>query len=913
MQKKSMIFRIASMILCGCLMLSLLPGTLFVRAVSEIAAVEILNVTAPAAGAAPDFDISVPGDAMYSVHSVVWKSSDGSAMPSSQRFNGGERYTIAITVQANGASVFKMDESGLPLVTGTVNGLSAGYCNAQDGLAADLYTVVSYSFTASEQSIPEKTAIAKVAVSGLTVPMTGGAPDFTANTGSSAYTVDSVKWTHLNPPSGSAVTMSDTDRYIAGGQYRVTVILRADSSHSFSPSVTGTLNSAGVSCQSVSGKDSGEYIQFTYTYTLSQGNQITHADITGLSVPVKGSRPDYTVSVLSTAPYTVSEVSWKRWRTSETEEDSVAIGTREMFQNGYCYQVSITLKAKYGSSFATDGQGKPLVTGTINGEATLPSTTVAGKSATQYVNIRLTYTLEAKIIDRVVIDGVIDPVSGDRPNALASTTPDAPYSVINVTWECYDDTALPPEFVMMNPYSIFAAGMVYRVNVYLRASDGTEFAIDEDGNPTVTGTVNGQEGSAQSTSAGQPAQDAICFSYTYPILKEKILQVDVSGITPPAAGQKPDYEADELAEDVQYEVEKIIWEHLDTEKSPAEFVEMDPNDQFENYQDYRVTIILKAKEGGCFFINEFGDLQVTGTVNGEPTVPADTVEKKKAEECVSIFYDFSLTNDTKVIKRVFLHDLTVPQNGEVPDYKVSAEAIAKYTVDQVIWERMNNRQATSVAETLKEDAVFREGAYYRVKIILKAADDFGFKTDENGRPQVTATLNGGAGMAAQRIVGKDARQYICISYLYGVYTVIDGGAGQWSPGKGALRFRFSGDYKNLTGVRVNGVMLDGKYYTVSEGSTIIDISEDFLNTLPDGIYEVIAVYSDGMATTQFEVIGGAHPKDNDEKTVSKWIWILPLAIAVLCGMFAAVIYFKRREEARVYEEEYEEYDEDDEE
>ena len=39
---------------------------------------------------------------------------------------------------------------------------------------------------------------------------------------------------------------------------------------------------------------------------------------------------------------------------------------------------------------------------------------------------------------------------------------------------------------------------------------------------------------------------------------------------------------------------------------------------------------------------------------------------------------------------------------------------------------------------------------------------------------------------------------------------------------------------------------------------------------------------------------------------------LLLIAAILCGLFAAVIYFKRKEEAKVYEDEYEEYDEDEE-
>lgn len=907
MIKKSVIFRIGYLILCGCLILGLFPG-LPVKALSEIATVEISNVTAPVSGAAPDFDVSVPSGAGYSVHSVVWTDSIGANVSASHSFTAGEKYEISVTVKAAGDSVFKLDEMGTPLVSGSVNGQSAGQCKAVSGLDANEYVEVRFSFTAGEPSTPGQSEITHVSISGLTTPISGSAPDFTASVAGGICSVDSITWTHLNPASGSAVTLNSSNRFVAGGQYQVTIVLRAGSAHSFAPSVSGTLNGSPVSVQSIS----EEYIQCTFTYTLAQGSQITHADITGLTVPVKGGRPDYTVSVLSSAHYSVNEVTWKRWKTSESESDSVAIGTRETFQNGYNYQVNIILKAKTGYTFAMDSQGQPLVSGTINGEPSLPGSTIAGKSASQYVNIRLTYTLEAKIISEVVIDGVIDPVAGERPNALADAPQDALYSVVNVTWEYYDDEQEPAAFVTMSPYAIFAAGLDYRINVYLKALEGAEFAVDDQGAPTVTGTVNGQPGTSKVYSEGMPAQNYICLTYSYPLLREEITQVDVSGIAEPSPGSKPDYEAD-LSELAQYEVDKIVWEHLDTSLSPAEFVKMDPNDKFENHQDYRVTVILKAKKGGIFYINEFDDLQVTGTINGEPTIPAEAVEKKSPKEYISIFYDFSLSTDAKTIKRVNLYELELPKPGEVPDFETQAEKTAKYSIEEVVWEQLAGRQSATAVDTLEKDDVFREGVYYRVKVTLRANEGYAFQTNLSGRPEVTATINSGAGLSAERVTGKEPKEYICVSFVCCAYTVIDGDAGQWSPGDGELKFRFSGKNKNIQVVHVDDkVLTKGKDYTAAEDSDIIVLTEDYLESLANGRHTITVEYTDGTVSAHFEISNSKNQGTDKEKTVSSWIWILPLAVAILCGMFAAVIYFKRKESSKIYEEEYEEYDEDEE-
>lgn len=901
--------KIISMILCFCIILCLFPGNLYVKAVNEIGTVEVTGVTAPIAGATPDYSVSVPASAGYTVDQVIWKQQDYN-LSSSDQFVAGEIYELSVILKSGTDSVFKLDEVGGHIVTATIDGLPAS-CAAVAGKDTAEYISITVSYTAKEAT-SDRTSISRVTVYGLMAPVAGSDPDFSASTSDSTYTVNKIVWTHLNPAGNTgSSTMSSSDRFTAGGRYQVQVILKANAAYAFASSVSGVLNGTQVSCQSVPNQDSSQYVRLVYEYALSGGNQITNVEIGGLTTPIKGGRPDFTVTVASTANYTVNSLEWKYWKNTDAEPAPLLMPTQNTFETGYTYQVNIVLKAKSNASFATDSNGNPIVTGTLNGQPTLPGVAVAGKSATQYISICHEFSLDSTVINNVVITGVIDPFVGSRPNALANVSKDLPYTVSEIYWEFFDDTQPPGEFVKMNSYALFATGLVYRVNVVLKANSGAEFALDENGEPTVTGTINDQATHPAQMIPGRNPAQYICVRYDFPILTEDIYQVDVFDVDEPIAEQKPDMEA-EVPEEALYLVDEVIWERLDNSKTPAKYVKMGKTDKFENNQDYRVTFILKAKEGGTFYVTDFGNLQVTATVNGQPTIPAEAVKDEEPTEFVSISYDFSLSTNAKLIKRVTLHDLQIPQVGEVPDFQVSPDAIAKYTVEEVIWEKLTSRQSSAASHVMEADDIFQEGSFYRVKITLKANEGSAFQVNDIGRPQVTVTLNNGSGMAAERVIGKSSEEYISISFVYGVYTVIDGGDSVWSPGKGALKFRFTGDFKNFSAVRIDGVLLDSKFYTASEGSTIIILSEEFLNTLQDGIYKLTIVYTDGQANSQFEIHGGNHAGGDQEKGISPWVWLLPIAVVILVFLFLIVFILKRRAEARVYEEEYEEYDEDDE-
>jgi hypothetical protein len=100
-----------------------------------------------------------------------------------------------------------------------------------------------------------------------------------------------------------------------------------------------------------------------------------------------------------------------------------------------------------------------------------------------------------------------------------------------------------------------------------------------------------------------------------------------------------------------------------------------------------------------------------------------------------------------------------------------------------------------------------------------------------------------------------------------VYEILNGAASVWTPEtKTGLVIRSSAAKSKFVEVRINGEVLDEKYYTVTEGSTIITISEEYLSTLKDKEYTIEIVSTDGVATTTFTVEGNDAKSDIKDDT-----------------------------------------------
>lgn len=97
-----------------------------------------------------------------------------------------------------------------------------------------------------------------------------------------------------------------------------------------------------------------------------------------------------------------------------------------------------------------------------------------------------------------------------------------------------------------------------------------------------------------------------------------------------------------------------------------------------------------------------------------------------------------------------------------------------------------------------------------------------------------------------------------------LYQIIEGANGSWNQSTDgeSLRIRGNGEYSRFQNVKVDGNIIDSKNYTVSEGSTIIELHADYLKTLSEGSHTFEIVWTDGAAGTSFTVARNTSGSNN---------------------------------------------------
>ena len=100
--------------------------------------------------------------------------------------------------------------------------------------------------------------------------------------------------------------------------------------------------------------------------------------------------------------------------------------------------------------------------------------------------------------------------------------------------------------------------------------------------------------------------------------------------------------------------------------------------------------------------------------------------------------------------------------------------------------------------------------------------------------------------------------------LYAPYRILDGADSTWTQSTdGTIAIRGNGDFEKFQSVKVDGVVVDAKNYTVAKGSTIITFKEDYLKTLSTGSHTFELVWTDGSAATKFTIAAKADNGDNN--------------------------------------------------
>lgn len=295
--------------------------------------------------------------------------------------------------------------------------------------------------------------------------------------------------------------------------------------------------------------------------------------------------------------------------------------------------------------------------------------------------------------------------------------------------------------------------------------------------------------------------------------------------------------------------------------------------QCNNYKDFTITLnikITKAMPTGApkytLITTEGKTLADAGlTLTGSTLKPAEG-KLEWMDEAENV-----LTDDTEVkVNTTYWWRFTPtdtnydPLTGKVELYHVDAPAISA--------------QPKSVSVITGERAIFEVTATgtdvtYQWKIDRNDGNGFTDITGATGAVYTTGVTDKDCdGFKYQCVIrnaaGSVTTDTVVLTVKEKLYEIIDGANSSWTQstdGSGSIRIRGNGEISKFVNVKVDGTIVDPANYTVTEGSTIIELKADYLKTLSEGTHTFEIIWTDGTAGTSFTVAkntSGA-PGNND--------------------------------------------------
>ena len=262
-------------------------------------------------------------------------------------------------------------------------------------------------------------------------------------------------------------------------------------------------------------------------------------------------------------------------------------------------------------------------------------------------------------------------------------------------------------------------------------------------------------------------------------------------------------------------------------------------------------------------------------------------------------------------------DYALPENGftapEGKRFKCWSVDGAEQAVGTVI-QIATNTTVTAVWEdnayTVSFDANGGTGEMAAVPGVLGEypLPENGFTAPEGKRFKGWATSADGVAIIADAslAVAADTTLYAVWEDVTTEYEILDGAdSNRTQDSNGSLSIRGSGAFSDFVGVNVDGVRIGAKNYTVEEGSTVVTLNADYLNTFAEGSHYIELVWSNGFAGTTFTVHAPAADSDAQSSqtdgdngmgfwTTLFFVWLALVLVFSGAVIFGIVFYVKKK-------------------
>lgn len=115
------------------------------------------------------------------------------------------------------------------------------------------------------------------------------------------------------------------------------------------------------------------------------------------------------------------------------------------------------------------------------------------------------------------------------------------------------------------------------------------------------------------------------------------------------------------------------------------------------------------------------------------------------------------------------------------------------------------------------------------------------------------------------------------------YKIIEGTNSSWMQNSETdIVIKGSGEYSKFKDINIDNEIVDSDNYEVSEGSTIINLKAEYLQTLALGSHSIEIIWDDGSTSTSFTIMEDTS-EDNEtitKETINPIIWLVPVSISL---------------------------------